>query len=50
VEDSIPVCEIDHDMGVTVKAILEQGPKANKKLFPLVSEYLKVRKNNPPLH
>jgi hypothetical protein len=30
-------------MGVTVKAIFEQGPKANKKLFPLVSEFIKVQ-------
>ena len=30
-------------MGVTIKAIFEQGPKANKKLFPLVSEFIKVQ-------
>ena len=41
-EDTIPVCDVDHDMGVAVRAILEQGPKAHKKLFPLVSEFIKV--------
>jgi len=39
-ESTFPICE--HDMGVVVKAILDQGPKANGKLFPIVSEFIQV--------
>ena len=39
---TLPICDIEHDMGAAVKAIFDEGPKANGKVFPLVSEFIKV--------
>lgn len=41
-DSTFPVCDIDHDMGAVVKAIFDLGPQANGKLYPLVSEFIKV--------
>ena len=41
-EDTFPVCDIDHDIGPVVKAIIDLGHKANDKLYPIVSEYASV--------
>jgi hypothetical protein len=41
-EASLPICDIEHDMGVVVKGVFDQGSKANGKLFPIVSEFIQV--------
>lgn len=41
-EASLPICDIEHDMGVVVKGVFDQGAKANGKLFPIVSEFIQV--------
>ena len=41
-ESTFPICDIEHDMGVVVKSVFDQGAKANGKLFPIVSEFIKV--------
>lgn len=41
-ESTFPVCDVEHDMGVVVKGIFDQGAKANGKLFPIVSEFIQV--------
>ena len=41
-EASVPICDVEHDMGAVVKAVFDQGAKANGKLFPIVSELIQV--------
>ena len=41
-EASLPICDIEHDMGVVVKGVFDRGAKANGKLFPIVSEFIPV--------
>ena len=48
-DSTFPICDIEHDMGVTVKAIFDLGSKANGKLFPLVSEFIKVHSISPKI-
>jgi len=38
----LPVCDIDHDLGAVVKAVLDRGSDANGKYYPIVSEYIEV--------
>jgi len=39
---TFPICDVDHDMGAVVKAVFDLGPKANGKIYPIVSEFIKV--------
>ena len=41
-ESTFPICDIEHDMGIVVKSVFDQGAKANGKLFPVVSEFIQV--------
>lgn len=41
-DDTLPVCDIEHDIGPVVKAVFDLGPKANGKLYPIVSEFISV--------
>lgn len=41
-DSTVPICDIEHDMGVVVKAVLDLGPQANGKLFPIVSQFIEV--------
>jgi len=37
-KSQMPVCDLDHDLGVVVKKIFEVGSEADGKYFPLISE------------
>jgi hypothetical protein len=42
-DSTIPICDVEHDLGPVVKGVFELGPKANGKLYPIVGEFIKVR-------
>lgn len=41
-DSTFPICDIEHDLGVTVKAIFDVGSKTKGKIFPLVGEFIQV--------
>jgi hypothetical protein len=42
VDAKLPVCDIDHDLGVVVKAVFDRGSHANGKYYPIISEHITV--------
>lgn len=41
-DSALPVCDVRNDFGLVVKAVFDEGTKANGKYYPIVSEFLEV--------
>lgn len=41
-DSTFPITDVEHDLGAVVKAVFDQGSKANGKLFPVVGQFIRV--------